>query len=170
MNKLIVPKITFAQTLKDLFNDKRRAMSSTWFRGSLFLGVLAFFVIFIFLGVLLPELMVFIIVYSAVAGFVSSIIQVRGARRLREEIIADMESAESLTGVFNTNDGQRQNGTYIGKVSTMAGVLTFISSNGSSLDIEKKHGKLFDYYVYHNTELIEQKDLRKFVAIGPDVS
>ena len=159
MNKLIVPRESIIKSVFiNSFRVKNASMSSFWAApliGELVIACMVFVYIFVFKinwGHSLLVIMPLAIFYY--------LMRLWAVHSYRSKIIKDMKSAEPIQVGFY---GSR-NVLYFNYIATMAGQLKFVTDESITFDIEKRRGKLYEYYHYANVDDINVKDLRIFIS------
>ena len=171
MNRLEVPEKSYRSEISTMFVNHKRAMSSNWVVYSLFLGILFGLVVFIFMWFLFGDFDVYIVCNAALIGSVAFVIIVYSTGRFREKIIADMKSAEPFKGVCGFRGySSHMSSENVTIVPTLAGKLHFVSCGDyAPFLVEKRSGQFYDYFEFKDVENLDQKDLRKFIAVSSDL-
>lgn len=172
MNKLEVPREKFSKKCALVFTLEESALSSAWkiicFIQSLIVALIALSISWFFEGVIRD----YYVLFSILVGLAYYVVDSTTVKNYRKKIIADMNSA----GSFKGKSGFRGYSAHIGNayvtiVPTLAGNIHFVSYGESDpfLVIKKKHGRFFNYYEFKDVEKLDQKDLRRFIAIPNDL-
>lgn len=159
------PKENFAKKCLLVFTLEESALSADWrivsFTQSLLISLIVGFITWFAEGVIRD----YFIVFSVLVGVAYYVIDFTTVKNYRKKIIADMKSAGNFKGTFSFHGGAFRGQTIV-YVPTMAGELNFICYGDATGLIQKKRGRFFYYYTYHDRDIdsMIKKDLRIFIA------